>query len=129
MTDEAWEPDEEQREVILQAVIEACQYRDWSLLAAHVRTTHVHVVVQAEIEPELIMNALKSYASRALNRASLCTKRWARHGSTLYLWTREEVANAVQYIVEKQGPPMALYRTPTVKEGTPGAIMELEFRK
>jgi hypothetical protein len=35
-----------------------------SLLAAHVRTNHVPVVVEAEVRPETIMNTFKSYASR-----------------------------------------------------------------
>jgi hypothetical protein len=78
---------------------------DWTLLAAHIRTAHVHVVVAAEVPPERIMNALKSYSGRALN----CHRRWARHGSTLYLWTRDEVARPINYVIEKQGEPTAVY--------------------
>ena len=99
------ELDSEQRQIVLQATIEVRRHRDWTLLAAHVRTAHVHVVVAGEVAPERIMNALKSYSSRALN----CHRRWARHGSTRYLWTPEEVANAIQYVVLKQGEPMAVY--------------------
>jgi REP element-mobilizing transposase RayT len=33
-------------------------------LAAHARTNHVHIVVDADVPPERIMNDLKSYASR-----------------------------------------------------------------
>jgi len=101
----AQELDSEQRQIVLQATIEVCRHRDWTLLAAHVRTAHVHVVVAGEVAPERIMNALKSYSSRALNSH----RRWARHGSTRYLWTPEEVANAIHYVVSKQGEPMAVY--------------------
>ena len=48
-----------------------CADRHWSLLAAHVRTNPVHIVVQADVGPERIMNDLKSYASRCLNRLGL----------------------------------------------------------
>jgi len=95
----------EQRNTVLSAILEVCRYRGWTLLAAHVRTAHVHVVVDAEITPERIMNALKSYSSRALDHQRM----WARHGSTLYLWTSDAITNAVRYVVSKQGEPMAVY--------------------
>ena len=37
------------REGVLRAIQEVCRHKDWGLLAAHVRTTHVHVVVAAEV--------------------------------------------------------------------------------
>jgi REP element-mobilizing transposase RayT len=81
--------DRRRRETVLAAILERCSSRDWSLLAAHVRTNHVHVVVEADAQPERIMNDLKSYASRCLNLRGLdepTRKRWARHGSTRWLW-------------------------------------------
>jgi REP element-mobilizing transposase RayT len=117
MTHPAYDLGPEQRELVLRAMIEVCRHRDWTLLAAHIRTTHVHVVIEAEVAPERIMNALKSYSSRALN----CHGCWARHGSTVYLWTRDEVANSVRYIVSKQGEPMALYTEDSIYNlGTTG---------
>jgi hypothetical protein len=76
---------DDRRLIVLTAIREVCQYRNWNLHAAHVRTNHVHAVVETETRPELAMNTFKSYASRALN--SLAgdepdRKRWARHGST-----------------------------------------------
>jgi len=59
------------REIVLEALKEACVRRNWDLLAAHVRTNHVHVVVQADKKPEYVLNALKYYASRFLNRRRL----------------------------------------------------------
>ncbi len=87
--------------------------RDWSLLAAHVRTSHVHVVVDADTRPERVMNDLKSYASRCLNRMGqddAGRKRWARHGSTRWLWSRQNVAAAIRYVVDEQGDPMAVFQ-------------------
>ncbi len=57
------------------------------------------------------MNALKAYTSRALNDRALDgpdRRRWARHGSTRYLWTTDAVRAAIQYVVRQQGKPMAV---------------------
>jgi hypothetical protein len=59
------------------------------------------------------MNDLKSYASRLLNKLGFDEpdrKRWARHGSTRWLWSREEVSAALEYVIDKQGCPMAVYQ-------------------
>jgi REP element-mobilizing transposase RayT len=80
--------DAPRRKAVLEALREACNRRKWDLLAAHVRINHVHVVVQANQKPEPVLNALKCYASRTLNRMGLDVadrRRWARHGSTRYL--------------------------------------------
>ena len=72
----------------------------------------MHVVVEAEAPPEKIMNAFKSYASRALNRMGRDgsdRKRWARHGSTRWLWKDQDVKGAIRYVVEEQGEPMAVF--------------------
>ena len=78
----------------------------------HVRTNHVHVVVEAPVTPERVLIELKAYASRKLNESGLDTserRRWSRHGSTRYLWQREEVEAAIVYVADHQGNPMAMY--------------------
>lgn len=59
---------QEERAVVLASLRGHCAHRGWTLLAAHVRSNHVHVIVEAEIRPERIMNEFKSYASRELTR-------------------------------------------------------------
>ena len=52
------------------------------------------------------MNDLKSFASRRLNELGFepaDRKRWARHGSTRWLWKREDVLAALAYVIDKQG--------------------------
>jgi REP element-mobilizing transposase RayT len=56
------------RAAVLESLREVCLHRGWNLLAAHVRTSHVHVIVEAGVRPERVMNDLKSHASRGLNR-------------------------------------------------------------
>ena len=98
------------RTLTRQAIESACRREQWSLAAAHVRGNHVHVVVSAELKPEKIMGTLKSCASRALNDAfGNSGRRWSRHGSTRWLWEREQVTSAVAYIVHQQGRPMEVY--------------------
>ena len=90
--------DKSRREVVLAALIERSSQRRWSLLAAQVRTNHVHIVLEGDAHPERIMNDLKSYASRCLNRLGLdatARRRWARHGSTRWLWKPESVSAAI----------------------------------
>jgi REP element-mobilizing transposase RayT len=100
------------RATVLEALRGVCSHRHWTLLAAHVRTNHVHVVIEAEVRPEKMMNDFKSYVSRALNRLEpdgSDRKRWARHGSTRWLWNDQDARHAVRYVVEEQGEPMAVF--------------------
>ncbi len=72
----------------------------------------MHCVIHAVVQPEQVMNTIKSYASRHLNKANLDgirVNRWARHGSTRYLWKEAEVEAAIQYVVNEQGLPMAVF--------------------
>src|SRR5450755_2746009 len=59
--------DQIRRDAVLEAIQEVCVHRGWSLLAAHVRSNHVHTVVEAEVSPERVMGDFKAYASRRLN--------------------------------------------------------------
>jgi|SRR5579871_2752671 len=112
MTDGPYELDKQRRACVLNALIQHCEYRTWHLIAAHVRTNHVHVVVGASAPPENVMTEMKAYASRRLNEIGIDgpdRRRWARHGSTRYLWTRYDVEAAVGYVADGQGDPMAVY--------------------
>ena len=105
--------DAPRREAVLRALQGACRCREWALLAAQVRTNHVHAVVRAEAKPEKVLNALKAYASRLLNHLELDAtgrKRWVRHGSPRWLWKGEQVEAAIRYVVNEQGESMAVYQ-------------------
>ena len=104
--------DRSRRETVLASLRERCTERRWNVMAAPVRPNHVHLVVEAEARPERVMNDLKSFASRCLNDRGLdepARKRWARHGSTRWLWKRENVSAAIRYVVDGQGDPMAVF--------------------
>ena len=104
--------DRSRRQVVLAALQERCLQQHWTLLAAHVRTNHIHMVVETEARPERVMNDVKSYASRCLNQVGLdepARKRWARHGSTRWLWKLEHISAAIRYVVDEQGDAMAVF--------------------
>ena len=93
----------------LSALREVCLFRGWELLAAHVRTTHVHAVVDRIDQPNRAIADLKAYISRALNQLEGPRRRWSREGSTRSLRSDSAVQSAVRYVADKQGEPMAVY--------------------
>jgi REP element-mobilizing transposase RayT len=104
------------RSITMTAIQNVCTARAWLLLAAHVRTNHVHVVIESNAQPETVMSTLKSSASRALNELGIDgqeeRRRWARHGSTRYIWTKEQLSAAIRYVVSGQGEPLSVYEAP-----------------
>ena len=100
-----------QRAVIDQAVREVCLHRKYRLCAISVRTNHPHSVVSSLSDPEPILDAFKSYSTRALREAGLLpdsVKPWARHGSTIYLWKERDVEKAVEYVLLGQDHEFSL---------------------
>jgi REP element-mobilizing transposase RayT len=98
--------DSRQRQVVEEAIRGVCEHRNYLLRAVNVRTNHAHSVVTAMQKPEPILDAFKSYATRALRRAGLISptvRPWARHGSTIYLWKERDVAKAIEYVMIGQG--------------------------
>ena len=94
-----------QRKVVDSAIREVCKHRGYALHAVNVRTNHVHSVVSAGCKPEQVMNSFKAYATRKLRETNLLSrniKPWARHGSTPYLWTEEQVQRAIDYVINGQ---------------------------
>jgi REP element-mobilizing transposase RayT len=104
--------DAQRRQAVLVSIVDRCSQQKWNLLDAHVRTNHIHLVVEGEVRPERVLNGLKSYASLCLNQIGLdepCRKRWARHGSMRWLWEPENVSLAIRYVVDEQGEQMSVF--------------------
>ena len=91
--------DREGRAAVLAALRGHCAHRGWCLLA-----NHVHAIVEADVRPEKV-----SREFNRLDRDGPDRKRWARHGSAGWLWKDEDLQQALQYVVEDQGEPMALF--------------------
>lgn len=93
--------------IVLGAIREVCLFRGWTLFAAHVRSTHVHVVVGGVAEASYAIRDFKAHSSRALNEGG-ARRRWARGGNARMLRDARAVRAAVRYVVEGQGPMMAV---------------------
>lgn len=95
-----------QRRSVEAAIQETCRIRKWSLEAINVRTNHVHAVVAANPNSELVLNALKANATRKLREDGLWRhdiSPWARKGSKRKLWNERSVAAAIDYVLNGQG--------------------------
>jgi REP element-mobilizing transposase RayT len=95
--------------IVLGTIREVCAFRDWQLVAVHVRSNHVHCIAGGLNAPNRAIADFKAYASRALNRAEGPQRRWAREGSTRSLWTDEAIEAAVRYVADGQGEAMAVF--------------------
>jgi REP element-mobilizing transposase RayT len=100
------------RAAVRQAIVEVCQVRGWFLHALHVRTSHVHGIVEAESSPSRVLNDWKAYATRALRGAGLiaCDRMvWTAGGSARRIGSPEALTHARRYVLEGQGEPMEVY--------------------
>ena len=96
----------EQRSAIEQGLRELCEKRLWKLHAINVRTKHIHVVVTAaNHSPERVMSDLKAKGTRVLRKMKAISeeqKPWTEHGSTIYLFTEEELRKECHYVRDEQ---------------------------
>ena len=60
----------EDRRAVRDAIAKLCAEKEWFLQALHVRTTHVHLIVETGASPALVLQSCKSYATRALKAGS-----------------------------------------------------------
>ena len=110
MTGSARVLDRRARETVLNSIRKSCAIKHWPLLAAHIRGTHVHLVVSCRDNPAQVMAYLKHYATRELNGTGESLRRWTSHGSTRWLWEPVNVDRAIDYVLSQQGAPMAVYK-------------------
>ena len=92
-----------QRRAIELGINETCCFRKWSLWAVNVRTNHVHCVLTANCSAKRTMAALKANATHAMREDGCWEEKlspWSRGGSTRYIWTEEELSNAITYVAE-----------------------------
>ena len=99
----------EQVDVLLEQFRETAAYRGWTLLAAAITPNHVHLVVgcPSDPDPPRLLQAFKSYASRALTarfgRPAAGTW-WTAGGSARKLPDEAAVQGAVRYVAEQHAP-------------------------
>jgi REP element-mobilizing transposase RayT len=95
------------RKIVADAIVEVSQHRRWGLIALHVRTTHLHAIVETNADPKKVINDWKAYATRALRAggfAAMNTSVWAARGNSTPL--RDGVEDAIRYVLDGQGDAM-----------------------
>ena len=107
MSDEPFAMTSEMRAVVDAVVRRHCEFRSWTLMAVNVRTEHVHVVVDCRqlVSPEVAMEQFKAWATRRLREAGHARpdqKVWAEHGSTRWVDSVVSLAEAVEYVLNRQ---------------------------
>ena len=60
-------------------------------------------------------NGMSQQPTSWMRRAGNNRRRWARHGSTRYLWTSAAVSAAIHYVVREQGDAMAVFEMPAAR--------------
>lgn len=104
--------DETDRNIVLGSLISAAAHRGWHLWCAHVRSNHVHALLQPDCPVDRALGYLKARATLALRETHPLRQRfWTKHGSTRYLWKREDIDSAADYTISEQGEPMSVYRS------------------
>jgi REP element-mobilizing transposase RayT len=86
------------RAAVAEAIRETCKIRKWEFWTMNVRSNHVHTVVSAPCKPDKILAAFKANATRKLREAGCwhsSRSPWVDRGSKRYLWTEQDVINAI----------------------------------
>jgi len=97
------------RAILKESIRETCKIRRWRLWIVNVRTNHIHTVVSANCDPEIVLNAFKANATRKMRETQCWDSRstpWARGGSKIWLWTEKQLIEAIAYVEYEQGEPL-----------------------
>jgi REP element-mobilizing transposase RayT len=102
-----------QRKAAEQGVRETCEKKGWEISALNVRTNHIHVVASiGGKSSKRTLAALKAGATKKLRENGLWkvdNTPWAEKGSRRKLWNEKSVWEAVDYVINGQGKPLADY--------------------
>ena len=102
---------DQDRQAVRDAIVELCAQKGWWLAALHIRTTHLHMVVDADVSPERILQACKAHATRRLKSMYEVPKDkyWTRSGDVRRLDAGRALASAIDYVLNGQGTQMEVY--------------------
>jgi REP element-mobilizing transposase RayT len=104
--------DSRQRTLIEDAILEVCEYRNYTLFARNVRSNHAHILATSLEKPEKMAEIFKKFATRRLRDSELIEKEqkvWSRGCSTRYLWKEKHLAIAESYVLYGQGDELFVF--------------------
>jgi REP element-mobilizing transposase RayT len=96
------------RRVVRNTLVERCDYIRTPLIALNVRTTHVHLIVEAQQDSGKLAGGFKARSTRVLRETGLVAPThhvWADHGSKRWLFTLDAIRHAMEYVLHDQGQP------------------------
>ena len=111
MTESPLTLDAIQRSIVESTIRRHCEIRGWYLHAVSCRSNHVHVVVTARVDPEIVMDQLKAWCTRKLKEhqsphtpegKQVRVNWWTQGGSKRQLFDHTGLEGAVLYVVEGQ---------------------------
>ena len=114
MTEDVLRLGPHQRRRVHEQVIETCGHKRWTLHAVNCRTNHVHVVLSSRAPPKTIREQLKAWCTRRLNEQQAesgvhdhehRSNWWAERGSVRWIFREEDLAAAIDYVLEQQDNP------------------------
>lgn len=94
------------RRIVDETIAAHCTIRSWELHAVNVRTNHVHVVLSCDTHPKTAMKQVKSWTTRRLRENGITAPNatvWTDGGSRIWLWNRESLRRAIEYVSDFQG--------------------------
>jgi len=94
-----------EREIVLQQILETCEFRKWHHFASDCRSNHAHIVIGAmNTNPKRIRVDIKAWCTRRLRERSRPEQEnwWAERGSIRYVWDEESLLRVIQYVTEAQ---------------------------
>jgi REP element-mobilizing transposase RayT len=101
-----------QRVFIEQTIREHCGIRKWELCAVNARTNHVHLVVTADRDADVVMNQFKAWCAQKLSDQAGLKKKIAHRAGRKHWFTEggdqveieneEHLANAIRHVNEGQ---------------------------
>lgn len=97
------------RAAVERGIRDTCKIRDWLLWAFNIRTNHVHTVVSAACKSKTVLAVLKANATRLMRESGCWQSKqtpWADRGSRRYLWNRNQLLGAIDYVLYDQGEPL-----------------------
>ena len=103
--------DTPQRTCVHHALESFCAYKQWLVLALHVRTNHIHALIYGKTHSQRIVQGIKAAATRALREAGLideARKVWTEGASITTCETDEDIATIRDYIKNRQGNPLPM---------------------
>jgi hypothetical protein len=95
----------QEREIVLEQILETCAFRKWVHFASDCRSNHAHIVIgAANTSPKKIRVDIKAWCTRRLRERSRPKQEnwWAERGSIRYVWTEDSLAKVIEYVTVAQ---------------------------